>query len=391
MKKLLAALALQFTLPLALAIQAFPIELPSPLHEGAKAIDIRIDARSLYVKTSSNEIIRVDKLTLLNGGFAARAITFQQWAAIKKPALDLVLSDKQDWISTWQLGNQKILVKAAYCAEGLQERHALQISSRKVDTGLAGCMELFDPLHFDGKLWFRTNYPGEYGDSPGVGILIFDIAKQRRVAKITQDLAGGGSGLMRVDADLNGVWVVNDQAIHFFDKSLKRRALAYYSEQFDTNGKNWSVIQVSKERRGHNQFAVAARIIMTPQIRQTESQEAYVARLAQNRWVTADGITDYKKAVARLSSRVRSDFSIQYNAFERQHFPFLGSTQMTNQNDGKALKAASALLSCLYEKAGSPPHYPEYLVRNMAAAAQGLNWAEFQLYEPKCGKWALTQ
>ena len=221
---------------------------------------------------------------------------------------------------------------------------------------------------------------------PGVGILVFDVAKKRRFAKITKGLAGGDAGLMRVDADLNGVWVVNDRAIYFFDKSLKRKALAYYSEQFDPTSENWSVIQVSKERRIHNQFAVAARIIMTQPINRSKSDDAYAARLAQNRWVTVDGISDYKNAGARLSPRVRSNFLIEYNAFERQHYPFWGRSQMTQDNGGRQFKAASRLLSCLYEKAGSPPWFPNYLVLNVAAAAEGMNWAEFQLYNPKCDK-----
>ncbi len=386
MKRLLVAMLIQFVLLHASAIEAFPIAIRSPTPEGAKAIAIRIDAQNLYVKTSSNEIIRVDKLALLAGNVNASAATLEQWAAIKELAPDLVLSDKQEWTSTWRLGDLKILVKDAYCAEGLQQQHALQIAGRKVDTGLADCMGLFEPLHFNGKLWLRTNDPGEYGDLPGVGILVFDLAKKRRFARISSVLVGGDAGLMLVDADLDGVWVVNDQAIHFFDRALKRRALAYYSEQFDPTGENWSVTKVSNERRSHNQFAVAARIIMTPHIRRAEADDAYAARLAQNRWVTVDGIADYKKAVSRLPLDVQSKFSVRYDNFERRYFPFWAGKYMTKENGGSNFLAGSRLLSCLYESAGSPDWLPREMVLRIAAASQNMNWAEAQLYEPKCSK-----
>lgn len=390
MKRLLLALAIQFALPFALAIQAFPIFMPPPSAEGAKAIDIRVDAHDLYLKTSSSEIIRIDKLALLGGKVRASALTLQQWTAIKEPTPDLSLNDRNDGSSTWLLKNQKIRVKHAYCAEGHDDWHALQIDSRKIDTGIESCMALLDPLYFDGKLWFGTSYPGEYADLPGVGILIFDVANRRRFAQIGKALAGGGSGLMRVDADLDGVWVVNDQAIHFFDRSLKRKALAYYSEQFDPTAKNWSQVLISNEHRNHNPFAVAARIIMTPPIESAEADDAYALRLARNRWVTVVGIADYEGEVALLSQRIRSNFWIRYDAFEKQHFPAWGSKPMTKEHGGNEFREASRILSCLYESAGSPQWSPRSLVLNIVAAVEDMNWSDAQLYEPQCKKRSAT-
>jgi hypothetical protein len=385
MKKLLIACIFQFTLPLASAVQAFPITMQRPTSEGSKVVEIRIDAQNIYLQTNTGELIRIDKLALLKGNVKAGTLTLEQWTAIKKPAPSLEPTNQDSDKTTWLFGYQTVLVQHAYCGEGEDKWHALKIDGLDVDTGMDNCMTLFDPLRFNGKLWFRTKEPS-YTDRKGIGILVFDAVKKRRVGRIAKDLAGGDSGLMLVDADLNGVWVVNDLAIHFFNRALKGKPLVYYSEQFDPDVKNWSVTLLSKNRRNHNQFAAAARIIMTPPPWSPWPDKAYLERLAQQRSVTAAGIPDYVKAVEQLSPRIRSNFWMEYNHFERMHFPFWGLKPMTEENGGAQFKAASRLLSCLYEKAGSPDSNPRDLVMNIALVAQGMSWAEFQLYEPKCNK-----
>ena len=384
MKKLLIALIVQFTLPPALAVQAFPIGMQRPTAEGSKVVEIRIDAQNLYLQTNTGELIGIDKLALLKGNAKASTLTLQQWAAIKKAAANVEPTDQDSDKTTWLLGNQTVLVQHAYCGgEREDNRHVLRIDGLEVDTGMDNCMTLFDPLRFEGKLWFRTKEPS-YTDRKGVGILIFDVAKKRRVGQIVKHLAGGDSGLMLVDTDLNGVWVVNDLAIHFFDRALKGKPLVYYSEQFDPDVKNWSATLLSKKRRSHNQFGVAVRIIMTPPPWKRWTDKAYLERLAQERSVTAAGISEYVKAVEQLSPRIRSNFWIEYNDFDRMHFPFWGLKPMTEENGGTEFKAASRLLSCLYEKAGSPDWNPRELVMNIALVAEGMNWAELQLFEPSC-------
>lgn len=384
MKKLLIALIVQFTLPLALAVQAFPIAMQRPTAEGSKVVEIRIDAQNLYLQTNTGELIGIDKLALLKGNVKVSTLTIVQWTAIRKPAPNLEPNNLGDDTSVWQLGNQTIFVQRPNCSsEGEKKRNVLKIDGLEVDTGMDNCMTLFDPLRFEGKLWFRTNEPS-YTDRKGIGILVFDAVTKRRVGRIAKDLAGGDSGLMLVDADLNGVWVVNDLAIHFFDRALKGRPLVYYSEQFDPDVKNWSATLLSKNRRNHNQFAAAARIIMTPPPWKRWTDKAYLERLAQERSVTAAGISEYVKAVEKLSPRIRSNFWIEHNDFDRMHFPFWGLKPMTEKNGGREFKAASRLLSCLYEKAGSPDWNPRELVMNIALVAEGMNWAELQLFEPSC-------
>lgn len=389
MKKLISVLIIQFTLSLAFAVHASPIKMQRPTAEGSKVVEIRIDAQNLYLQTNTGELIGIDKLALLKGNVKASTLTLEQWTAIKKAGPSLEPTNQDSDKTTWLIGNRTVLVQHAYCGEGEDKGHLLKIDALKVDTGMGKCMTLFDPLRFEGKLWFRTKEPG-YSDRKGIGILVFDAVTKRRVGRIANDLAGGDSGLMLVDADLNGVWVINDLAIHFFDRALKGKPLAYYSEQFDPDVKNWSVTLLSKNRRNHNQFAAAARIIMTPPPWTPWPDKAYLERLAQERAVTAAGISDYVKAVEQLSPRIRSNFWMEYNNFERMHFPFWGLKPMTEENGGTEFKAASRLLSCLHEKAGSPDWNPRDLVMNIASVAEGLNWAEFQLYEPKCLKRRVT-
>lgn len=123
---------------------------------------------------------------------------------------------------------------------------------------------------------------------------------------------------------------------------------------------------------------------MTPPPWKSYVDHAYLERLAQERSVTTAGIPDYVKAVEQLSPRIRSNFWMEYNNFDRMHFPFWGSKPMTKENGGTKFKAASRVLACLYEKAGSPDWNPRQLVLNIASVSEGLNWAEFQLYEPDC-------
>ena len=366
-----------------MAVQALPINMQRETAEGSKLVEIRIDARNLYLQTNTGELIDIDKSALIEGNVNASTLTLNEWTAIKKTAPSLEpINQERDRI-TWLLGNRTVLVQHAYCGEGEDKWHTLKIDGLKVNTGMEKCMTLFDPLRFNGKLWFRTNEPS-YTDRKGIGILVFDAAKKRRVGRIGKDLAGGDSGLMLVDADLNGVWVVNDLAIHFFNRALKRKIIFYYSEQFDPDVKNWSATLLSKNRRNHNQFAAAARIIMTPPPWKSYVDHAYLERLAQERSVTTAGIPDYVKAVEQLSPRIRSNFWMEYNNFDRMHFPFWGSKPMTKENGGTKFKAASRVLACLYEKAGSPDWNPRQLVLNIASVSEGLNWAEFQLYEPDC-------
>lgn len=385
MKKLLIVLISQLILPLALAVQAVPINMQRATAEGSKVVEIRIDARNLYLQTYTGELIGIDKLALLKGNVKASTLTLAQWTAIKKAGPSLEPTNQDSDKTTWLFGNQTVLVQHAYCGEGEDKWHALKIDGLKVDTGMDNCMTLFDPLRFNGKLWFRTKEPS-YTDLKGIGILVFDAVTKRRAGRIAKDLAGGDSGLMLVDADLNGVWVVNDLAIHFFDRALKRKTIVYYSEQFDPDAKNWSATLLSKNRRNHNQFAAAARIIMTPPPWKSYVDHAYLERLAQERSVTTAGISEYRKAVEQLSPRIRSNFWMEYNDFDRMHFPFWGSKPMTKENGGTEFKAASRLLACLYERAGSPDWNPRELVMNIASVSEGLNWAEFQLYEPSCKK-----
>ena len=140
------------------------------------------------------------------------------------------------------------------------------------------------------------------------------------------------------------------------------------------------------EPRKHDPFAVAARIIMTPPIASKEAAESYAERLEKDRWTTSAGITDYMKEVSRLPQRVRSNFWFQYDAFERQHFPYWGSKPMSKQQGGKEFTEARRLLSCLYRSAGSPPWSPRALVMNIVAAAESMNESDAQLYEPRCTK-----
>lgn len=386
MKKLLIALAIQFAGSFALAIQAFPIFMPKPSPEGAKAIGVRVDANDIYIKTSSNEVIRIDKLALLEGTLRTSSVALQMWSSIGDSKSELALNETDSRASTWLFEKHKFQVTHAYCGEGSEDKHALRIDGRKIDTGMDGCMALVNPVYLGGTLWFGTNYPGEYADLPGVGILIFDVAKQRRLARLHKDLAGGESGLMQVDAELNGVWVVNDKAIHFFDRAFRRKALAYYSEQLDPTGKNWSQVQVSLAPRKHDPFAVAARIIMTRPITEQETDESYALRLGVDRWATLDGIADYMHEVSQLPQRVRSNFWVEYDAFERQYFPYWAGKPMSKEQGGKEFGEANKLLSCLYISAGSPPSSPRALVINITAAAENMNWSDAQLYEPRCTK-----
>ena len=127
LKKVLFALVIQFMGSLSFAIEAFPILMPRPSAEGAKVIDFRIDTENLYLRTSNSEIIRVDKLALINGDVVSGVISREQWASIKEPAPELVALNHDGYLSVWGLGKQIIRVKHAYCGEGQDKWHALQI------------------------------------------------------------------------------------------------------------------------------------------------------------------------------------------------------------------------------------------------------------------------
>jgi hypothetical protein len=395
MKQLLFAFAIQATFSVAFAIDVTPLQKPHQTPDGAKVVDLRLDPHYLYLKTGTNEhgsdndFVRIDKAALLEGRAEFETTTSNIWNSIQasRSNLKVVEDNRRPDENTWLFGKQKIEIGRAYCAENLRKSHSLRIDGKKVATGIPNCMALLEPVLFDGKLWFGTTYPGEYGDSPGVGILLIDVTSRRRLAPIRKDLIDGQSGIMRVDPDLQGVWAVNDHAVHFFDRALKRRALAFYSEQFDPAHDNWSTIQISIDRKMHNPFAVAARIVMARD-RDTQDVER-ASRQSFGRWRSMVGIGAYEKAVAELPQHIRSNFWIQYDPLERRPVPYWGNSLMTYKNGGREFRRASRLLSCIYESAGYPDWGVQSLILNIVVAAENMkNTSDAQLYQPNCEKQA---
>ncbi|CAM8649011.1 hypothetical protein MCEMSHM24_03790 [Comamonadaceae bacterium] len=390
MDKFFVGLVLWGVAFLAESIEISSTYTPRASPAGGMVSELRVDGQHLYLKSDTYELIRVNKESLFAGSPQSEAISSKEWDAVPfKSELEELAEDAGGARSgfefrVWQIGRSRVAVRPGYCAEGLQESHALRINRKAVDTGIPNCMALSEPTYLDGKLWFGTSNPGEYAEGPSVGILIFDVASQRRVARISKNLVGQSSGHMAADPHLQGVWVINDKAIHFFDRNFDRKAIAFYSEQFDEQALHWSSIRIGSKQEKHNAFAVAARLIMTSGKKDGEYDDAFFKRMADHRWRTVEGISIYQKKVARLSPKARSEFWIEYDSFERAYFPWWGKKPMSPQWGGREFREARNLIHCLYLDAVQPKWSAETLVTHISKAVDNLNWADTQLYTLKC-------
>lgn len=332
-----------------------PIYTPPPHAYGVSIEGIRGDDAKLYLWTSARYLIAIDKQALLTGSPSVEYLSAFRWdkefSSRPTSAIEALVRppDAPSFSAVpWRAGTNRVHIKSAYCEEGTEEFHELRIDGLQVDTGMDPCMDFTDPVLFDGNVWMGTYTSGEYSNGPGIGVLVFDLQRRKRVFQIRKSLGPGDKVSMLADEGLGGVWIVNRSAIHFYNREFQLLAKWYYSEQMDTAARNWSILALSKRPKPHDAFAVLGRIINTPPERESGDAEKLQQPLNGERWVTTKGIAAYQRYVEGLPSKVRNGFWLHYDDFERRIFPMWRKDYMVYGNGGKGFLPARELAVCLH-------------------------------------------
>lgn len=339
----------------AFGVEVLPIYTPPAQPYGVAVTAVRGDETRLLLWTNTRDLIALDKQELLIGNPSGEYLSASRWekefSFRRTSAIEALMRpfDAPSFSAVpWRAGTHSVHIKPAYCDEGASEFHELRIDGLKVDTGMDPCMSFTEPVLFDGKLWVGTFTQGEYAVGPGIGVLVFDLQRRQRVFQINRTLGPGNEVSMLADEELGGVWIVNRSAIHFYGRDFQLLTKWYYSEQMDPSARSWAVLEMSKQRKSHDAFAVVGRIINTPPERETGDVDKLPQALEGDRWVTTKGIAAYQRYVEGLPPRVRNGFWLFYDDFERRTIPMWHKKYMDFGNGGKGFIAARELLVCLY-------------------------------------------